>query len=92
MMTEDNNGELFCAVIPLVTTCSSDIRRCFFVFLAKMYPPILNGLLNIDLATLKRRTDLLSYLESSTPVSRSFQSGLERDRESSSLHPCVQLI
>lgn len=40
MMTKDNNGELSCAALPLVTRSASDIRH---LFLPKMCSPALMG-------------------------------------------------
>lgn len=81
MITKDNNGELSCAALPQVMRSSSDIRH---VFLAQDVPACLNGLLDIDLANTKRRSELLSYLESSTPVSQKL-SGLPCKRQGSSI-------
>lgn len=66
MMTVDNNGELFCDLF------SNDelLRHQTLLLLAQDVPACLNGLLNIDLATQKERSELLSYLESCTPVSQ----------------------
>lgn len=55
-LTKGNNGEPSCVVLPPVTRSFSDIRH---FLMPKTYPPGLNGLLDIDLATQKE--DLSFY-------------------------------
>lgn len=84
MMTKDNNGELFCAVLPLVTHRSSVIRH----FLYKIYPPALMGRSILIWLHKKKNWAFILFRKQHSSFTKSFLSGLAKGRESSGLPSC----